>query len=67
MRPVKAVAMVVGVGSLGAAVLLRRRAGGRRDRVDIYLADGAKVTLDETAPEQAQLLSLARDVLRAAS
>ena len=67
MRPVKRLAMVVGVGSLGAAVLLRRRANARRDRVDIYLADGAKVTLDEAAPDQARLLSLAHDVLRAAS
>lgn len=66
MRPVKSIAMVVGVGSLGAAVLLRRRAGARRDRVEVYVADGAKVTLEDAAPEQARLLSLARDVLRAA-
>jgi hypothetical protein len=67
VRPVKGIAMVVGVGSLGAAVLLRRRASARRDRVDVYLTDGAKVTLDEAAPDGARLVSLARDVLRAAS
>jgi hypothetical protein len=67
VRPAKAVAMVVGVGSLGAAVLLRRRAAAHRERVEMYLADGNKLTLDEAAPEQARLVGLARDVLRAAS
>ena len=66
MRGAKTLAFAVGVGTLGAAVLLRRRAGARRDRVDLYLADGTKLTLGEDAPELARLLPLAHDVLRVA-
>jgi hypothetical protein len=59
--------MVVGAGSVGAAVLLRRRTAARRDRVDLYLADGTKVVVGEGSPELARLLPLAHDVLHAAS
>jgi len=44
--------------------ILRRVGSGRRERVDLYYADGSLVTLNEV--EGTRLLELAREALRAA-
>jgi hypothetical protein len=54
------------VGSAVGAVVLRRRAGRRRDRVELYFEDGSLVTLAQGAPEAERLLFHARELLAAA-
>jgi hypothetical protein len=54
------------VGSAAGAVLLRRRAARRRDRAELYFADGSLVTLTQGSPEGDRILALARDLLAAA-
>ena len=54
-----------GLGAGAATVLLRRNARGRRDRVDLYFADGSMVSLADGSPEGDRLLALGREVLRA--
>lgn len=51
--------------AIGAAVVLRRRAGGGRDRVDLYFEDGSMTTFEDGAPEALVLLGHARDALAA--
>jgi hypothetical protein len=46
--------------------LLRRTAGGRSERVDLYFEDGSMQSLSNGAPEAARLLPLARAALNAA-
>ncbi len=53
------------VGSLGGVLLLRRRGAAARQRIDLYLADGSKVTLAPGTPEFDRLAPLAQDALRA--
>jgi hypothetical protein len=53
-------------GALLAAVLLRRRAGRPRERVDLYFGDGSMVSLTDDTADAARLLPLARAVLDAA-
>jgi hypothetical protein len=53
-------------GILGASVVLRRQFGKRRDRVDVYFADGSMVSYVDGAPEALTLLPPARDALHAA-
>ena len=50
----------------GAAVLVRRRVGGSRERVDLYFEDGSMTSLDDGSPDAERLLGLARDALAAA-
>ena len=51
------------VGSTAAAVLLRRRLSGRRDRVELFFDDGTPVTLTQGTPEAERLLVHARELL----
>jgi len=53
-------------GSAAGAVLLRRRVGRRRDRAELYFADGSLVTLTQGSPEADRLLAQARELLAAA-
>ncbi|HVM17479.1 MAG TPA: hypothetical protein VM290_07855 [Gaiellaceae bacterium] len=64
MRRLSAVGVLV--GAAGAAALLRRRSAERRERVDVYFEDGSMLSLEDGAPDAAQLLAHARDALRAA-
>jgi hypothetical protein len=50
----------------GAAILVRRRVSGPRERVDLYYDDGAMASLDANEPDTARLLAHARDALAAA-
>jgi hypothetical protein len=53
-------------GSIAGAVAWRRRRARRRERVDLYFADGSMVSLDQGSLEADRLLPLAHDVLDAA-
>ncbi len=66
MRARSSVAFLVGIGSLGAAVLLRRRSAARAGYADLYLADGTRLTHGEGTPDYDRLAPLARNVLRSA-
>jgi hypothetical protein len=52
-------------GILGVSVVLRRQFGKRRDRVDVYFADGSMVSYVDGSPEAISLLPSARDAIRA--
>jgi hypothetical protein len=56
---------LIGAWAAGIA-LLRRTAGRRRERVDLYFEDGSMQSLSNGAPEAARLLPLARAALDAA-
>jgi hypothetical protein len=58
--------MLLTVGSLAGSLLYRRRAARLRERVDLYAEDGSMVSVADGAPEAAQLLSLARELIRKA-
>lgn len=58
--------LLIAVGSLAGTIILRRRIGHRRERVDLYFEDGSMVSLAEGSPEAQRLLPLARDALRSA-
>ena len=58
--------VLLAVGSLAGAALVRRRAARRRERADLYFDDGSMVSLVEGTAEAERLLPLARDVLQAA-
>jgi hypothetical protein len=47
-------------------VLLRNPPGRRRERVDLYFADGSMATLADGSPEATRLLGLAREALQSA-
>ena len=49
----------------GAAVLVRRRVGGSRERVDLYFEDGSMTSLEDGSPDAERLLGLARDAIGA--
>jgi hypothetical protein len=53
-------------GLLGVSVVLRRQFGKRRDRVEVYFADGSMVSYVDGSPEALSLLPPARDALNAA-
>jgi hypothetical protein len=58
--------VLLGTGSVVGTVLVRRRLARRRERADIYFADGSMVSL--TRPEEAEpLLRRARTILELAS
>jgi hypothetical protein len=49
-----------------AGVAWARRAGARRrERVDLYYADGSMVSLGDGSPDAERLLALGRDALNA--
>ncbi|MDX6511827.1 MAG: hypothetical protein QOE36_1331 [Gaiellaceae bacterium] len=52
--------------ALATAAYVRRSAGHRRERVDLYYDDGSMVSLPEGSPAAARLLALGRETLRAA-
>jgi hypothetical protein len=67
MRPRKLVTgILLAAGSLAGSVLYRRRAGRRRERVDLYFEDGSMVSLTEGYPDADRLLPVAREILGAA-
>ena len=53
-------------GAFAAIALARRTGARRRERVDLYYADGSMVPLGEGSPDGARLLALGRDALGAA-
>ena len=57
---------LLAAGSLAGAVLFRRRAARRRERVDLWYEDGSMVSLTEGSADADRLLPLARAVLSAA-
>jgi hypothetical protein len=54
------------IGALAAIGWARRTGAGRRERVDLYYADGSMVSLGDGSPDAERLLTLGRDALRAA-
>jgi hypothetical protein len=62
----KLLAALVLVGSAAGAVLWRRRSARRRERVDLYFADGSMVSLEQGSLEADRILPLAHGVLGAA-
>ena len=65
MRRLLGLAALVGF-ALAVASFVRRGAGRRRERVDLYYDDGSMVSLQDGSPESERLLALGRDALRAA-
>ena len=59
---------LVGLAGAGVAAFafLHRGASRRRERVDLYFADGSMVSLADGSPEADRLLVLGRNALRAA-
>lgn len=64
MRRLLVVAGLVG-GALGGLAWLRRGATRRRERVDLYYADGSMVSLGDGSPDAERLLALGRRALHA--
>ena len=52
--------------AVGAAVVLRRRVGGSRERVDLYFEDGSMASFEEGSPDADRMLGFAREALAAA-
>jgi hypothetical protein len=52
--------------AVGAAVVLRRRVGGSRERIDLYFEDGSMASFEEGSAEATRMLGFARDALAAA-
>ena len=52
--------------AVGAAIVLRRRAGSGRERVDLYYEDGSMATFEDGTPEALALLGHAREALAVA-
>ena len=50
--------------ALAAAAFVRRGAGHRRERVDLYYEDGSMLSLSNGSPDADQLIPLAREILR---
>ena len=57
---------LLAAGSAVGAILFRRRAARRRDRAEVYLADGSLVSLVEGQPGAERMLLHAREVLTTA-
>ena len=53
--------------ALAALAFLRRGASRRRERVDLYYADGSMISLSDGSPDAERLLVLGRDALRTAA
>ena len=58
--------VALGAVAVGAAVVLRRRAGNGRERVDLYYDDGSMATFEDGTPEALELLGHAREALAVA-
>jgi hypothetical protein len=58
--------LLLAVGSAIAAVVLRRRAARRRERAELYLADGTLISLVDGQPGADPLLRHAREILATA-
>lgn len=58
-------ALLVSAAAVAGAIIWRRRAR-RRERVDLYFADGSLVSLEQGSLQADRLLPLARDVIAAA-
>ena len=65
MRRLLGLGALVGF-ALALASFVRRGAGRRRERVDLYYDDGSMVSLPDGSPESERLLALGRDALRTA-
>ena len=66
MSPRKVVTgFLLAAGSLAGSVLVRRRAARKRERVDLYAADGSMHSFTEGSPEAESLLPIAHDILSA--
>jgi hypothetical protein len=52
-------------GVVAGLVFFRREASRRRERVDLYYADGSMASLADGSPDAERLLALGRDALRA--
>ena len=57
---------VLAIGSAAAALVFRRRASRRRERAELYLADGTLVSLVDGQPGADRLLQHARELLATA-
>jgi hypothetical protein len=55
-----------GTGLFAGSVLYRRSTARRRERVDVYFADGSMVTYADGSVEADELLPVARELLSAA-
>ena len=53
-------------GAAAGLAFWRHRAGGARERVDVYFADGSMVSFAPGSPEGDRLLPIARRVIAAA-
>jgi hypothetical protein len=61
----KLVAALLAAGSLLGVGLYAKRSG-KRERVDLYFADGSMISIVGDSPHAAHLLPLAREAVRAA-
>jgi hypothetical protein len=57
---------LLAAGSAAAAVVLRRRSGRSKARVELYFEDGSVATIESGAPGSDRLLALAREAVSAA-
>jgi hypothetical protein len=57
--------MLLAAGAFAASALYRRRTARRRERVDLYFADGSMVSLQEGSPDATRLLAIAHELLHA--
>jgi hypothetical protein len=57
---------LLAAGSAAGAVLYRRRAARRRERVELYFGDGSMISLTQGSAEADRLLGHARELLSAA-
>jgi hypothetical protein len=57
---------LLAAGSAVAAIVFRRRAARRRERAELYLADGSLVSLVDGQPGAERVLLHAREVLTTA-
>ena len=64
MRRLLGLGALVGF-ALAVASFVRRGAGRRRERVDLYYDDGSMVSLPDGSPDSERLLALGREALRA--
>ena len=65
MRPRLVVLAGLATGALAAIGWARRTGARRRERVDLYYADGSMVALGDGSPDAERLLALGRNALRA--
>jgi hypothetical protein len=57
-----ATGVLLAAGSVAGSLLVRRRAARRRERVDLYAADGTMASFADGTPEALQLLPIARSL-----